>query len=336
VSFASTSPPPEWADRYQRYLSQAAVNATRIRDLYGEIMSRIARGDLSQQAFELEWPAFLQTHGQAYADDLAAVSTSFLTGLIAAGTSSSQELVERVVPDPIIPPPIPSPIFDVADWSSWLAHLADFAARHNSARADLLRQLVEHVSTGDVTPTEVSAAAVRTDGEQLPASARETVRLYFEMLTGLDDVTSEFTARYLAAVLGDDRYDEFVLPLRGVIGGDASVRLAVENNRDAEMAVRCVLTDLRRSDGVGAAFEPTVTFAPERFSLAPAAEQLVTMTVRLHPEHFEPGRHYVGTLHVLAPGDTLLAASVRVEPSARGVDAGDDAARPTTAPRDAS
>lgn len=316
MSFASTTPPSEWADRYQRYLSQSAVNATQIRDLYSEIMYRIASGELSQQAFEERWPTFLQTHGQAYANDLAEISVEFLTGLIASGTSYSQELVERVVPSPVLPPPIPYPVFDLSDWSSWLAHLADFAARHNSARADLLRQLVEHVSAGDVTPADVSAAAVRPDGEQLPSGARETVRLYFELLSGLDDVTSEFTRRYLSAVLGEEIVEEFALVVRGTVGERASVRLAVENDRDVDMAVRCVLTDLRRMDGVGPAFEPTVTLEPERFTLPPGGEQRVTMTIHLAPERFDPGQPYVGTLHVLAPGDTLLAASVHVEPTA--------------------
>ena len=310
----SNAASPEWADHYQEYLAQAAANAAEIRDLYSEIIERIALGELSHQVLDQRLPAFLQLNGVTYANDLAEVSMRYLAGLIESGTAYSYELVERLLPGAAVRPRVAAPAFDTTDWSASVGQLSEFATRHSVAHLEMMRSVLERVASGELTPAEVHAGSTEYTTERTPESVRETVQLYFDMLRGLDEVSSDFATRYLRTVLGQEQRNGFVLAVRGAIGSSAMVRLAVSNTQSSDAAVRCVLTDLRRADGVGPAFEPDVTITPERFTLEPGQERVITLSLFLGRETFEPGPLYVGTLHVLAPGETLLAAPVNVQP----------------------
>ena len=49
-------------------------------------------------------PAFLQTHGADYANDIAELSMRFLSGLIDNGTRYSYELFDRILPGAVSSP----------------------------------------------------------------------------------------------------------------------------------------------------------------------------------------------------------------------------------------
>jgi hypothetical protein len=91
----------------------------------------------------------------------------------------------------------------------------------------------------------------------------------------------------------------------------------VSNDGAGATSLRGVMTDVRRADGIGPAFEPDVTVSPERFVLEPGAEEILALTIRLSPGRFEPGPEYVGTLHVLSPGSTLVEVPLRIRATAR-------------------
>jgi hypothetical protein len=308
----TTESATDWTDGYQRYLASSARNGAIVRELYAEIIDRVARGELSQHAIEERSPAFVQAFAIDYANELAEVSVRFLTGIVASGTIYTQEIVDRFAPDLVALPDIRPPVPEAADWVTWLQRFAQFADQHHRARTEMLRVVMERVAAGEVEPLPTGAPA---SPDQLPASARDMLSLYFDLLTGLDEVTTRFATRYLSTLLGERRGDDFVLRLRGTVGTIAKVRFAVRNTQTSDTSVRCVISDVRRQDGVGPAFVPDAALTPERFDLTPGEERAVTLAVNLAPDRFEAGRRYVGTLQVLSPEGTLLTTSVHVEPA---------------------
>jgi hypothetical protein len=303
----------DWTEGYQRYLASSARNGATVRELYAEIINRVAQGELSQQTLEDRSPAFLQAFALEYANELAEVSVRFLTGIVASGTTYTQEMVDRIAPELITGPQIRPPLPEAADWVTWLQRFAQFADEHHRARTQMLRVVMQKVAAGEVEPRDPGATSGPAD--QLPASTHEMLSLYFDLLTGLDEVTTRYATRYLSTLLGESRSEEFVLTVRGPVGAPGTIRFAVRNTQTFDTSVRCVLSDLRRQDGVGPAFVPDATLSPERFDLAPGEERAVTLAVQLAADRFESGHRYVGVLQVLSPEGTLLATSVHVVPT---------------------
>jgi len=316
MSVSSIISTPEWTLQYQQYLAQAAKNAAAIRDLYREVIDRIADGELSPRALDEALPPFMQGNGAALANDLADISVRYLARLIDTGSEFAYELVERLLPGAVVRPDVPLPRLDATDWSAAIGRLAEYANRHSIAQFEMMQSVMQRVAAGDLTPAELQAGSAEFTNDRAAVGVLESVQFYFDLLRGLDEVSSDFALRYLRSVLGDDRHDAFGLSLRGAIGGVVVVRLAVTNTQIADATVRCVLTDLRRADGVGPAFVPDATITPERFVLEPGQERVVTLSMLLTREQFEPDRLYVGTLHVMAPAETLMSAPVEVQPFA--------------------
>ena len=311
---------PEWATRYQEYLVAAAARAKHTRDLYREVVDRVAAGELAPEALDDRLPSFLQAHGAAYANRLAETTMRFLTGLVEAGTTYSRDLVDRILPgtgaggwveSPSDPVP---PSFESENWADWLQRLTDYAAQQNEAVTEQVRAVMERVAAGELVPAAVKEASAGFRDERLPDSVAEIVGLYFNLLSSLDETGADFGHRYLDFVLAAAEHrDEFTLDVNGPLGTTVAVRLAVANTQRSALSVRCVLTDVRRPDGVGPAFAPQATLTPERFDLSPGEERALTLSVFLAEGSFDPGAVYAGTLHVLAPGETVLALPVRIQ-----------------------
>ncbi len=315
---ASTQPaaPPEWTTRYHEYLARTAGRSKHNHDLYRQVTARVAAGELAPTTLDGRLNSFLQLHGTEYANKLAEMSMRFLTGVVQAGTTYSYELVDRIIPGAVTAPEGGPPTFDPADWADWFARLNDYATRESAAVTEAVRDVLDRVARGELVPQRVQEAAASHRREQLPGSVARMVALYFDLLSGLDDLNSGFGEEYLGSVLAGDQPEQFSLKLRGRLGETAVVRLAVANTEAGATSVRCVVTDVRRADGIGPAFEPDLTITPERFELAAGEETGVVLSLRLGDGAYEPGPLYVGTLHVLTPGETLLEVPLRIRATA--------------------
>jgi len=315
MSTAASEPPGDWTARYAEYVSQASSRAARTAELNTRLLKRVARGELTPAVLERRYAAFAATHGAAYANDLAATSMRFLTGLVRAGTGYANELVQHIAPGSVTSEPGDPPRFVSDDWSTGFRRLTEYAATENAAVAALLRTLMEKVASGAASASDLNAAAEDFHGEHLPETVQNIVSLFFDLLAGLDETHSDFGIRYLDEVLGlrsDTERAAGTLDVVGPSGGSATARLAVSNDAATPSALRIVMTDVRRADGVGPAFEPDVTIVPERLALAPGTEEEISLTIRLDPAVFEPGPEYAGTLHVLSPGESVLAVPLRI------------------------
>jgi hypothetical protein len=302
----------QWTARYQEHLARTATRSRRTHEQYREVMARVAAGELAPEAIDGRLNLFLQLHGAEYADALAQLSMRFMTGVVHARTAYAYELLERIVPGSDTPPVEAAPALAPTDWSNWFQRLADYASRENGAVTAAARSLMERVATGELAPADMASRPDVQVDERLPRSVLDMVALSFDLLSGIDELSSRFGDQYLGSVLESGDPDAFSLRLEGPLGTTVVARLAVANTEAETASVRCVVTDVRRADGIGPAFEPDVTIDPERFVLAPGEESTVILSLVLDEAAYAPNVRYLGVLHVLTPEETLLELPLRV------------------------
>ncbi len=306
----------EWEARYQDYLGRLAARSKRTQDLYQEVMIRVAARELAPTALDDHRAGFVLAHGIPYANSLAALSMRFLTGLVQTGTTYSYDLVETVVPGAVPPPVTTPPDFDPGDWADWFQRLTDYAASENAGVTEMVRLVMDKVAAGEVAAVQAEAASAGFHQQHLPASVSKLVGLYLDLLGGLDELQGDYGEQYLTEVLAPANRIPgaagAALDVAGPLGSTQPVRLAVSITAARATSVRCVVTDVRRFDGVGPAFEPEATIAPERFDLEPGEEKTVALSIRLTEGSYEPGPLYGGTFHILSPTQTLLEVPLRI------------------------
>lgn len=312
---SASEPTAAWMNRYSRYVQESSDRATHTADLNRRVLARVANGGLAPATLDSQLAAFLATNVATYTEDIAETGLQFLTGLIAAGTTYTHELVERIAPGELDTERRALPTIARGDWATGLQALTEFAQAENADIAALLRALMAKVATGALSPDGMHASSQEFHGKHLPGTVDELVALLFDLMTSLEEAHADLGTRALQAVLdlpGEADPSDVSLDLVGPIGGTASARLAVANNEPEPTTLRAVMTDVRRTDGIGPAFDPDVAIRPARFTLSPLAEEVVTVTARLVAAAFEPGVEYTGALHVLSPGRLVLGVPVRM------------------------
>jgi hypothetical protein len=274
----------EWQARFGRYLEHSAESLKRTAELNRELVKRIACGDIAPVIVESQLAAFMATRAASFAEEMADVTTEFLARLVGVNSWYARTLVEQASID-------------------WFERLNDHAKAETAALQDILRE---------------RQAPEGIDDEELPTTLAVTADVFLDVLTRLEDINTTYGHRYLEAVLGLTREsDKACATLHAVapIGETATVRFAVRNNTDERADIRCVLTDVRRSDGVGPAFEPDATIMPNGFGLAAGTEEVLTFSVRLAESDFTAGPVYIGGIRVMGVGDSVVDIPVDLRAS---------------------
>jgi hypothetical protein len=296
----------EWATKFARYLQRSAERLGETAELNKELTKRIAYGDVPPVIVESQLAAFLATNAESYAAELADLTMNFLARLIGLSSDHVCALVQGIAsPAPAPARPAP-PRFDPTDPVEWFERLNQYAAEEASIAEAIVRSAVDPVACVD---RGECASDDNVSSEPLSMAAAKTVDTFLELLTRLEDMNSDYGRRYLTAVLGlarDSEKSGATLQAVASLGQTATARFAIANNSNADASVRCALTDLRRSDGVGPAFEPDATLTPNNFRLPVGAEEVIQLSVRLAECDFEEGPLYTGGVRVLGIGDAVV------------------------------
>jgi hypothetical protein len=199
--------------------------------------------------------------------------------------------------------------------------------------ADGLRRMSEGVFT---LPAAGRPAAGTPD---LTARARDFVRLsathYSKLLTSYADFTAQVFATVLPAgtsqgspaerppaaaaphAAPDAPLAHVELRFAGKSGEVASQSFVVANKKAGEVDVGFELTEFVSEDGARR-FRAPVAFTPDRFVLAPGAEQVVACGVTIDPA-FVPGTRYMALVRIVGFPEIRTALLVVPEPApARG------------------
>ena len=296
--------------RYQDYVERKAAVSSESRELYDDLLRHVAAGDLDARALDRGLNSFVQVNGPGYANGLASVSVQFLVGMIQSGSRYAYELFDEIVPGAIEPWHLDPPEFDAADWTDWFQRLIDYSRAERAAQTEALRVVMNRVASGELDPAGVERIVAERGMEQAPDSVGRVADLYFEMLAGLEEVNAAFGNDYLRSIVPGGTQQ--VVDLRAAPGTAATVALVVTNDEAVRARMRCVVSDVRRQDGIGPAFEPEATIVPDTFDLEPGTRTTVRLSVVLSDDRFEPGPLYVGSIRILSDDDPVVDIPLRI------------------------
>jgi hypothetical protein len=299
----------EWATKFARYLQRSAERLGENAELSKELTKRIAYGDVPPVIVESQLAAFLATNAESYAAEVADLTMNVLTRLIGLSSDCVCALAQGIAPDSSAPARPTPPRFDPTDPVDWFGRLNEYAAAETSVAKAILHSAIDAVGR---EPAESPST------EPFSIAAAKTADTFLELLMRLEDINTDYGRRYLTSVLGltrDSEKAEATLAAVAPLGQTATMRFAITNNSDADATVRCLLTDLRRSDGVGPAFEPDATLTPNNFRLPVGAEEFIQLSVRLAESDFEDGPVYTGGVRVLGVGDAVVEIPLNLRAS---------------------
>jgi hypothetical protein len=299
----------EWFTAYAEYLKRTAGQSANTIDLYQQITDRMVRGELAPTATQDLLTAFVQARGAEYSDELAQLGVRFFGEMVRIGTAYAHELAQSVLPEAAMPPP-PPPEFDPANPAAWLQDLNDYSQRLSTSIAATYQALVDRAASGEIAPSRVQETAAQYLQHRLPEYLGELGKLYFALLDGLTELRVRSEQEFLTGVLGRangaSSEQEFELSLTAPLGESATASFSIANTREDVARIRCHVSDVRRADGVDAAFAPDVSFAPEVLELAPGEEARLELTLRLDEKFYESDTLYAATLQITGHGEPRL------------------------------
>ncbi|HZM97343.1 MAG TPA: hypothetical protein VFB92_28180 [Vicinamibacterales bacterium] len=286
----------EWSASYAQYYLRAAQQSARTQGLYYLVLQRVSRGELSPTTMRDALSAFSEQRGRSYGDRLNELSARFLAGLVQIATGATQ----------------PPPAYDALDPYSWFRRLTEYAAEQHRHSLQWYQRGLDSLTAGtEQSPTTIVDEYNRRTSEQVRALGR----LYFDVLGGLTDISTTAEEEYLRSVLAGVAADEppsSVVQLAAPPGASATAEIALENTRADPAAIRCMVSDVRRADGVGPAFAPKIVVDPDALMLDPNQERSVRLSLMLDPTVYEPGADYVGAVYVLRHGEPQLDLPMRI------------------------
>ncbi|MGH9143333.1 MAG: hypothetical protein ACRD2I_19535 [Vicinamibacterales bacterium] len=285
-----------------QYMLRAAQQSARAQDLYYAVLHRVALGTLTPTAIRDTLASFSADYGPTYAAQVGQLAMQFLGGLLQAIGNADD----------------PAPPYDAVNPTTWFVRLSEYA-NSNSRRAVHDYQInLGRVAAGDVTPPELQADLAHDYSRRSTEQLRRMSQLYFDLLRSLSELTARAEDEYFSRLLGAGARaaaPEASFQLGGALGEHASALLTIENTRTEAATIRCVMTELRRADGIGPAFMPSAIIDPARLVLEAGQESTVRVSLQLDPSHFEPGVRHVGAVQVLRGGDDRLEIPLQVTAS---------------------
>jgi hypothetical protein len=146
---------------------------------------------------------------------------------------------------------------------------------------------------------------------------RDVGRLYFDLIGGLTEMGASVEEEYLRSVLAGTpgHANAPVIRLTGSAGTPASAIVTLENTRAERALIRCMVTDVRRADGIGPAFAPAVAFDPDGLLLDPEQEGSVRLSLTLDAAVYEPGVDYIGAIHIIRHGEPAFDLPLNIRSS---------------------
>ena len=299
----------DWSNSYARFLSGSLANTQKTLRLYQQTLECVAAGRLPATVFQEYYPRFVQRHGAAYGDRLTQLCARFMGQLVelnrrnALHTASEGEQLA-------------SPVFDPAAPARWFEQYAEFVGKLNARALEAYRKQLDQVAEGELSPEEAQRKIAEDMSRRLPYYMHDAGQLYMQLMHDLDEIRGNYEEGYLGGILAlaDESAKEAVtaVTLQAPVGGMAFQSFTITNTTDARMPVRYVATEVRRMDGVGAAFAPRVAIDPEVLELEPGAEATVTFSLRLDADHYEVDVPYVGFLYFTSEGDRRVELQLRI------------------------
>ncbi|MBS0431112.1 MAG: hypothetical protein JSS21_01715 [Proteobacteria bacterium] len=300
---------PNWSDSYTRFLSGSLANTQKTLRLYQQTLECVAAGRLPSTVFQEYYPRFVQRHGPMYGERLTQLGAEFMRRLA--------ELNQRNAVHATDPGDgVALPVFETSNPARWFEQYAEYVGRLNARALNAYRRQLDQVAGGELSPEDVQQKVAADMSRRLPFYLHDAGRLYLRLLRDLDELRGNYEEEYLGGILAlaEEPAKETVtaVALQAPSGGVAFQSFTISNTTDARVAVQYLATEVRRMDGVGAAFAPKVAITPEALELDPGEESEVTFSLQMEADRYEVDVPYIGFLYVTGAGDRRVELQLRI------------------------
>ncbi len=306
------STPSDWSASYAKFLTGSGTHAAKTLKLYQEILEYVARGQLAATVFQEYYPRFAQTHGTRYTERLNELAAGFLRDLVELSARESEKSAGAENLDV----EVALPVFDSANPARWFEQYAEFAGQLNARALKAYRRQLDQVANGEASPEEVQQKVSSQMSRQLPDTLQRVGHLYLDMMNQLNDIRANYEEEYflglVALAKGREKDPIVLVALSGPQGGVACASLTVANTTAERTPVRYTGTEIRRLDGVGAAFPPKIVIQPETLELGPGEEATLSFSIQLDADRYETDTPYMGFLYITGDGDLRVEMQLRI------------------------
>ncbi|MEN3335733.1 MAG: hypothetical protein V7641_5098 [Blastocatellia bacterium] len=305
----------DWSKAYLEYLARSTAQSAKALKLYQQVLEGVSHGHLAPTVFQDHYLQFTQTHWPKYASKLAQLNGKFLSELVGITAAHSQEQAE-LAPGNSAEPDILPPQFDAADAARWSQQLAEYAGQLSARALKAYRAQLDRIVAGETTPSQIQDATSAYLSNRLPDYLQRVSQLFFDLLSDLNNIRAEYEEDYFLGMLATaNRVDEsqaLVLNLTAPLGETTVASLEVENFTEKRATIRYSVTEVRRTDGVGPAFDPKITITPETLDLGPGEQGNVRLSLRLDETDYDVGALYSGTLFIAGQAELPVEVLLRI------------------------
>ena len=261
----------EWSAWYAQYVARvrrAIASGPEI--CINEVSNAMAHGELAPTAMQDMLGAFYQARGSAYSERLAELTMRFFSRLVETAAAYSKEMTEAVMPGVPAAPPLPK--LDPSNANAWFRQITDYSHSLSTHIATSYKAFLDRVAAGQVQTDSLKRVASEYLERRFPEYLQQLGRLYFDLLSDLNDLRAAGEQDFLSGTLATGRSNAAValaLNLTGPAGSVASATLSIANTRAQPATIRYRFTDVRRADGIGPSLAPRFSVTPAQLDLAP-------------------------------------------------------------------
>jgi hypothetical protein len=304
----------DWSKRYQELSANVGRSYDRVLRRHRELLSRVADGSLDPNVVQAGVQSYIARQSAGSTRELIEASVGLLAGLLYTEAKYREVMLEGLLPpdEPIPPPPSPSSI----DIATWFQTLASYGAVQSARSVARQQQLVERISSGELSVSELDAHGKSFVAAQSPKFIAEVVELGLAFARQMQRSSASMAEGLYDDVLGADPEDgespdgALVMELQGSVGATIESQIEVENARDVPADIECTLTPFVSRE-TGRAVSAGVV-DPARFVLTVGARREIAVRVTLDAEVFAPGVDYFGMLRVTGAGAREMIVQIVV------------------------
>jgi hypothetical protein len=307
----------EWSRRYQDLTADVGRSYDRVLRRHHELLAGVADGSIDPRDVQTSVQSYLAAQAGSSTRELIEASVGLLAGLLYTEAKYREVMLDGLLPagEPIPAPPSPASI----DITNWFQTLASYGAVQTARSVTRQQQLVERISSGDLSVAELERHGKQFVAEQSPRFIAEVVELGLAFARQMQRSSAALAEGLYDGVLGadDDAGDSpdaaLVMELQGVVGSTVESYVEVENSRELPADIECTLTPfVSRETGRGVS---AGVVEPARCVLTVGETRTLAVRVALDPAVFSPEVDYFGMLRVSGAGEREMVVQLVVRAS---------------------
>ena len=299
----------DWGKRFQDLATDAGQMYARSLRRYNELLERVARGELKPDEVQRQFRQYFEERATTSTRELVELSVTLLTGLLHVEARYRDGLLNGLLPpDAPAAPPLAAANIDL---TNWFQSLATYAAEQSARGMARHQQLVEKISSGEISSARVQEHGRRFLEDQAPQLLGDVMELGLDFVARLQHSSASLADGLYDRVLGAEAQADshpdtpICVDLRGPLGATASACIVVENTRSVPAEVACRVSPFAPRSG-GERFQPVLEIEPSRFTLPPGGQHDVDVRLTLDQTRFAPGTDYAATMLIAGVGEREL------------------------------